>query len=97
MVVKDGEEVIGTARVRLLADNKGKIERMAVLKPFRQKGIGKSIVTFLNEELKSREVKYVFLHAQHQVIHFYKSCGFHEVNLPFYEAGIRHVKMEMRY
>ena len=97
MVVKDGEEVIGTARVVLLTGNTAKIERMAVLKPLRHKGIGRGIISFLNEELKHRQVKYVFLHAQHTVIDFYKSCGFSEVGTPFYEAGIKHIKMEMRY
>lgn len=97
MVVKDGEEVIGTARVILLADNTAKIERMAVLKHLRHKGIGRGIISFLNEELKRGQAKYVFLHAQHTVIDFYKSCGFSEVGTPFYEAGIKHIKMEMRY
>ena len=94
MVVMDGETVIGTARVQLMADNIAKIERMAVLSSFRHQGVGRGIISFLNEQLKHRQVKYVFLHAQHTVIDFYKSCGFNESGLPFYEAGIKHIKME---
>ena len=74
-----------------------KIERMAVLKLFRDKGIGKGIISFLNEELRRSKITHVILHAQYQVIDFYKTCGFHETGLPFEEAGIKHMKMEMRY
>ena len=94
MVVKDGEKVIGTARVLFLVANQAKIERMAILKPFRRQGIGSRIITFLNEELRNRQINQVFLHAQHSVVAFYKSCGFKESGSPFWEAGIRHIKMQ---
>lgn len=97
MVVMDGEMVIGTARVQLMANNVAKIERMAVIRIFRHQGIGRGIISFLNEQLRHRHVKYVFLHAQHTVINFYKSCGFNESGLPFCEAGIKHIKMETQY
>ena len=97
MVVKDGEMVIGTARVRIMDNNISKLERMAVLKPFRHEGVGRGIISFLNEQLRNRNINFVFLHAQHPVIDFYKSCGFSESGSPFYEAGMKHIKMEMRY
>jgi len=96
MVVKARERVIGTARVLFLADNQAKLERMAVLKPLRHKGIGKGIVSFLNEELRNRHIEQVVLHAQYTVVAFYKSCGFEELGLPFWEAGIKHMKMQRR-
>jgi predicted GNAT family N-acyltransferase len=96
MVVKDGEKVIGTARVLFLAANQAKIERMAILKPLRRKGIGSRIITFLDETLRNRQINQVFLHAQFPVVAFYKSCGFKESGLPFWEASIRHIKMRKR-
>jgi len=94
MVVKDGERVVGTARVLFLATSQAKIERMAVLKPFRRQGIGGRIISFLNEELRNRQVEQVVLHAQYPAVAFYKSCGFEETGSPFWEAGIKHIKME---
>ena len=94
MVVVDEDAVIGTARVQFLPGNQAKIERMAVLEPLRRKGIGREILSFLDEELKSRNVKQVVLHAQYPVVHFYKACGFEEKGLPFWEAGIKHIKMQ---
>jgi len=94
MVVKDEERVIGTARVMFLPDRQAKIERMAILKPVRRKGIGRGIISFLNKELKNKQVKQVILHSQYSAVGFYKSCGFEESGLPFFEAGIKHIKMQ---
>jgi len=95
MVVKDGNRVIGTARVRFPTTNQAKIERMAILKPFRRRGIGSNIISFLKEDLKSRQIEHVILHAQCTVTEFYKSCGFEETGLPFWDAGIRHIEMQL--
>ena len=97
VVVKDENSVIGTARVVFPVENTAKIERMAVLENYREKGVGKGIISFLNEELKRRKITHIVLHAQYQVIDFYRACGFRESGLPFEEAGIRHVKMEMYF
>ena len=94
VVVKDGARVIGTARVQFLDAKQAKLERMAVLEPFRCMGIGRRIISFLIEELKNKQVAKVVLHAQHGVIEFYKVCGFNQSGLPFWEAGIKHIKME---
>jgi len=93
MVVKDGEKVIGSARVQILTDNQAKLERMAVLKRYRHKGIGKEMLQLLNAVWKDKQVQQVIIHAQLEVVPFYKLCGFDEFGLPFQEAGIKHIKM----
>jgi len=95
-VVKDGKRVIGTVRVLFLATNQAKLERMAILKPFRRQGVGRGIISFLNEELRNRQITQIVLHAQYPVVAFYKSCGFVESGSPFFEAGIKHIKMQRR-
>jgi predicted GNAT family N-acyltransferase len=96
MVVKDGERVIGSTRVQFLADNQAKLERMAVLKRYRRKGIGKEMLLFLDAVWKDKQVQQVIIHAQLEVVPFYKLCGFDELGLPFQEAGIEHIKMHKR-
>jgi len=96
VVVKDGKRTIGTARVRFLGNNQAKLERMAVTKSFRRKGIGRGIVSFVNEGLRNKQVEQVVLHAQLGVVEFYKSCGFEVSGLPFWEANIKHTKMQTR-
>ena len=72
MVVKDGEQVIGSARVRFLADNQAKLERMAVSKRYRHKGIGREMLLFLDAVWKDKQVQQVIIHAQLEVVPFYK-------------------------
>ena len=96
MVVTDERKIIGTARILFFANSRAKIERMAILKSFRGRGIGRGIISFLNKELKDRQIKQVFLHAQCSVSAFYKSYGFEEIGSPFWEAGIKHIKMQRR-
>jgi predicted GNAT family N-acyltransferase len=93
MMVKDGERVIGSARVQFLAGNQAKLERMAVLKRYRRKGIGREMLLFLDSVWKDKQVQQVIIHAQLEVAPFYKSCGFDGVGLSFWEAGIKHIKM----
>jgi len=92
-VVKDGERVIGSARVQFLTDNQAKLERMAILKHYRRKGIGKEMLLFLDTVWKDEQIQQVIIHAQLEVVPFYKLCGFDELGLPFQEAGIKHIKM----
>ena len=91
------ETVIGTARIVFTSENKVKIERMAVLEWFRNQGVGKGIIDFLNTEFKKHQVKYVFLHAQLDATNFYRSCGFRESGPYFIEADIKHIRMELEY
>ena len=96
ILVTIGDRATGTARIRFLGAGQAKLERMAVLKTFRNKGIGKGIISFMIENLRSKQVEKVVLHAQQEVVEFYRKCGFQQKGSPFWEAGIKHVKMERR-
>jgi predicted GNAT family N-acyltransferase len=96
MVVQNSDTAVGTARVLFVAPDVAKIERMAVLKAFRRKGIGGNILLFLIKELKNKSVRKVVVHAQSRAASFYESCGFNESGKPFNEVGIPHIKMEYR-
>ena len=93
VVVKDGKRVIGSARIQFLSNNQAKLERMAILKRYRRKGIGREMLLFLDAVWKDKQVQQVIIHAQLEVVPFYKLCGFDELGLPFREAGIKHIKM----
>ena len=94
MVIEDRGRVVGTARVVFLSAHQAKIERMAVLKPLRRRGIGREIISFLDEQLRNRHISQIVLHAQYPVVPFYEACGFEETGAPFREAGIKHIKMQ---
>ncbi|MFC2051978.1 GNAT family N-acetyltransferase [Chloroflexota bacterium] len=94
IIVKSGNAIIGTARIRFLGDNCAKIERMAVSRGWRRRGIGRGIMIFLTDELKRRCVDKTVLHAQHDVVNFYKSMGYGISGAPFEEVGVKHFLME---
>jgi len=93
-VALSGAQVVGTARVCFLSKESAKIERMAVLKYFRRKGIGTGILSTIEEELKSRTCAEAVLHAQMTAVPFYSACGFTATGSTFYEANIEHIKMQ---
>ncbi|MEX0968504.1 MAG: GNAT family N-acetyltransferase [Bacteroidia bacterium] len=78
----------GTARWRETG-SKVKLERFAVLKEYRGKGIGKALVNAVVSDA-GRLNKPVYLHAQLPVIKFYEKHGFKAEGKIFEEAGILH-------
>ena len=84
------EKAVRTTRYRR-TDSRIKLERFAVLKQFRNLGVGKALVLFILEKLKNE--KFIYLIAQESVIGFYDNLGFDLIGEFFYEAEIPHQKM----
>ena len=82
---------IGTARYRF-TDQGVKLERFAVLKSFRNLGVGKKLVDYIINII--RDEKFIYLHAQESVVEFYLKLGFIKIGSPFFEAEIPHQKMK---
>ena len=83
--------VTGCAR---LLDN-GRIGRVAVLRPFRGRGIGEAVMKTVLERAKARGMKDVHLAAQVQAMPFYERLGFEPFGDEFDEAGIPHRMMRL--
>jgi predicted GNAT family N-acyltransferase len=84
---------VGAARVRPYAPGVFKVERVAVLKEARGRGIGLFIMAEIMRRLADRNVTAVVLNAQVQVEGFYHRLGFVSDGERFMEAGIPHVHM----
>ena len=80
---------IGTAR--LLDD--GRIGRMAVLIPWRRRGVGSAILMRFVAAAHDRGLHVMRLHAQTHAVAFYARHGFESEGEEFLEAGIPHVAM----
>ena len=86
----DGEgNAIGTGR--LLRD--GHIGRMAVLKEWRNKGVGTALLHCLLKLAQQHNLTQLTLNAQVHAQKFYSKFGFEVVGGVFDDAGIPHVKM----
>jgi predicted GNAT family N-acyltransferase len=88
----DGEP-IATARMRLFADYV-KIERLAVRKAYRGKGIGKDMFAFVLNHINELGYKKIKLHAQAYLVKFYEDFGFTKHGEKFLEVNIEHYAME---
>lgn len=85
-------EPAGTARWRSLpGSGKVRLERFAVLQPFRGKGIGAALVEAILADVPRKGE--VFIHAQVHNLPFYEKFGFVAEGEPFDEAGLPHRKM----
>jgi predicted GNAT family N-acyltransferase len=82
-------EAIGTGR--LLRD--GHIGRMAVLSPWRVKGVGTALLLRLLEIARREGLDHIELAAQNQAIPFYERLGFTPFGKEFMDAGIPHHNM----
>ena len=81
---------VGTARYRL-TDFGIKLERFAVLKSYRNLGVGKKLALYILNSIKNDNL--IYLHAQETVINFYSKLGFKRSGSQFFEAEIPHQKM----
>lgn len=90
LVVLDDGTPIGCAR--LLPD--GHVGRMAVLQPWRGRGIGRALLEAALAEARARGHRRVELSAQTHAAAFYVRAGFLTVGEPYDEAGISHIAMQ---
>lgn len=84
-------EVVGAARWRK-TENGYKLERFAVLKEARGKGVAKAIIAAVLNDIP-KEATYIYLNAQLDAIPVYEKSGFIKQGPMFEEAGIQHFKM----
>jgi predicted GNAT family N-acyltransferase len=91
-IAYEGSRAVGTAR--LLPD--GHIGRMAVLKDWRNRGLGGLMLQRLIEKAKQRGDKQIVLSAQIHAVPFYRAHGFVAEGDEYMEAGIRHQEMRRR-
>jgi len=74
----------------------GKIVRMAVLKPWRGRGVGRALLRELLAEAQRRGLSQVYLAAQTQAIGFYQQHGFQMNGDVFLDAGIPHQNLILK-
>lgn len=87
------DKAVGTGRIRWV-DGVGKLERICILKPYRQFGLGKVIIGALETIAKEQKTSQVKLHGQTQAEGFYKKLGYYAASGVFMEDGIPHLLMK---
>lgn len=87
------DKPVGTARWREKGD-KVKLERFAVLKSARGKGVGAELVNSVVNDVESKKLnKEMYMHAQVHAVPFYEKLGFIKKGDLFIECEIEHFTM----
>lgn len=92
ILVFDQEQPVGTGRIRWV-DGVGKLERICILVPYRNYGLGKVIIKALEEIAADKGLSQVKLHGQTQAEGFYEKLGYQTSSNVFMEEGIPHILM----
>lgn len=87
-------EPAGASRWRK-TENGYKLERFAVLKKFRGRGVAQQLVRTVLADLPA-DADYIYLNAQIAAMGLYERFGFVKEGPQFEEAGIQHFKMVKR-
>ena len=87
---------VATARVCCDESAGCKIERMAVLRPYRGMQIGTCLTRFVIADIQKGEPGRIWLNSQCHATSFYERCGFRVASDVHYPCGVRvpHVTME---
>jgi predicted GNAT family N-acyltransferase len=86
-------EPVGTARLRLGPDGRAKAQRVAVLAAWRGRGVGRALMTALEQAARAAGCRQVTLSAQLTALDFYQRLGYRASGEVYLEAGIAHRAM----
>jgi GNAT superfamily N-acetyltransferase len=93
-IFSDNNYCIGTISAKNLGNNTWKMRQFAIHPSFQNKGLGKNLVHFYEDEARTKGIKKIEFHARKTAVEFYRKLGYMVVSDEFLEVGIPHYKME---
>ncbi|MBG9785752.1 GNAT family N-acetyltransferase [Shouchella lehensis] len=93
LLLTANQQAIGAARIRIVG-KAGKIERVCILEPYRNKGYGATLMKKIEEAGFEEGVDELVLNAQEPALAFYLRLGYVKTSERFFEAGIPHFSMK---
>jgi len=96
ILLYEGNEAVGTGRIRKVNEEVGKLERICVLNEVRGKGAGAVIMQALESIASEQGLHVTKLGAQLQAKGFYEKLGYEICSDLFMDAGIEHVLMRKK-
>lgn len=92
-VAYNHEQPVGAGRLRPV-DNKGKVERICVIKSHRGKQMGAAIMEKVENTAREKGLDILVLNAQTHATDFYRNLGYEVTSdHEFMDAGIPHLEM----
>ena len=94
LIQYDGQ-FAAVGRVTHYNKDTAKMQRIAVRKPYRSKGLGRVLLVAMENKAREMMLQYSVLDAQCQAEGFYEKLGYVTISEePFDDAGIMHVRMK---
>jgi len=90
------EKAIGCARAFVI-ENHMQLGRMAVLKEYRDEGIGSALIEKAITTAKLNQFSAIYISAQCNAIDFYKKFGFEVISDIYLDADIPHRDMKLEF
>jgi predicted GNAT family N-acyltransferase len=97
LLIRDREsgQAVATGRWKPFEEQAAKLQRIAVLKPYRGYGIGRLVLDALESDARAQGYRSAVLDGQTQAEPFYSKLGYRTISSePFLDAGIWHVRMQ---
>lgn len=95
LVYNDQDIPIGAGRFREIDQTTGKIERVCVIKKYRNQGIGELIMKTIEQYASEKtNVAELLLGAQLRAFSFYKRLKYEPYGDMYFEVGIEHKRMK---
>ncbi|UUV99882.1 GNAT family N-acetyltransferase [Vagococcus luciliae] len=94
VLYNENKKPLGTVRLLPIDKTTMKVQRMAVAKEARGKGVGKQLMTYVEDVAKQYHVSTLILGAQLHAFDFYQSLGYKPFGDTYLEANIEHQNMK---
>jgi predicted GNAT family N-acyltransferase len=96
IALNDDGSVVGCVLFHPETPESGRLFQMAVVPALQRTGLGRRMVSALENELGRRGVAEVHLHARENVVPFYERLGYSAFGEPFMEVSISHRHMHKK-
>ena len=90
----DDDEMLGCCMLSKVDPQTFRLRQMAVQNNLQGKGIGASIISFVENIARDKGCRSLIMHARDTAIGFYEKFGYKIKGQPFLELGIPHHVME---
>lgn len=92
----DDDEMLGCCMLSAIDTQTMQIRQMAVPKNLQGKGIGASLISFMENIARDKGCKCLMMHARDSAIGFYEKFGYKVKDEVFMEVGLPHHVMEKK-
>ncbi len=94
IIAKEGDRIVGIGRLHLNSSEEAQIRYMAVEEDYRGKGVGKAMLTELEDKARKKKAKYIVLNSRETAVPFYGKFSYTIVGkAPTLFGVVHHFKM----